>query len=83
MKIAIKIVNESIITSPSSSKAPSKLAPRIMGIDNKKEKFAASLGAIPRYIDIDIVVPDLDMPGIIASAWTSPIAKDEKKEWFL
>ena len=54
-----------------------------MGIDNKKEKFAASLGAIPRYIDIDIVVPDLDIPGIIASAWTNPIAKDEKKEWFL
>ena len=49
-------------------------------LQQKIENFAASLGAIPRYIDIDIVAPDLDIPGIIARACASPIAIDEVKE---
>ena len=68
VKIAIKIVKEPIIPSSSNSRMPSKLAPKIIGIESKNENFAASLGAIPRYIDIDIVAPDLDIPGMIANA---------------
>ena len=82
VKIAKKIVRESIITSFSNSNILSRLAPKITGIESKKENFAASLGAIPKYTDIVIVAPDLEIPGIIASAWATPTAKDEKKECF-
>ena len=64
---------------PSNSNIPSKLAPKITGIESKKENFADSLGEIPKNIEIEIVAPDLDIPGIIASAWTNPIAKEDRK----
>ena len=77
-------VNESF---DCNSKKPKRQAPRITGIESKKENLAASFGGIPKSIDIDIVVPDLDIPGIMAMAWDKPINIEYKYDndlfWFL
>tara|TARA_B110000008_G_C16667167_1_gene443294 strand:+ start:246 stop:446 length:201 start_codon:yes stop_codon:yes gene_type:complete len=43
-------------------------APSIAGIANIKENFAASLLEIPNKSAKDIVIPEREIPGIIASA---------------
>ena len=50
-------------------------APEIAGIANKNENLAASLGGIPNIIPVVIVIPDLEIPGIIANACDKPIKK--------
>ena len=54
------------------------LAPKITGIDSKKENLAASFGGIPKYIHMDIVEPDLEIPGIIAIACAIPTKMEEE-----
>ena len=62
----------------SISRNPKILAPKITGIDNKKENLAASLGGMPKYIHIEMVEPDLEIPGIIAIACAIPKIIDEE-----
>ena len=50
-------------------------APEIIGIASKNENFAASLGFKPSNVPIIIVMPDREIPGIIANAWDKPINK--------
>lgn len=45
-----------------------RIAPKITGITIKKENFAASFLSFPKKIDVQIVEPDLEIPGIIAKA---------------
>ena len=59
---------------------PSIPAPAIIGIDNKKENFADSFGEKPKNSERVIVIPDLDIPGIIANACPKPITIEEKIE---
>ena len=63
--IKVKLVSVLI---DSISKKPRILAPKITGIDSKKENLAASFGGMPKYIHIEMVEPDLEIPGIIAIA---------------
>ena len=58
-------------TSP--DKISFKIAPKITGITIKKENFALSLLLFPKNKDVDIVAPDLDIPGKIAKACEIPI----------
>ena len=53
-----------------------RIAPKITGITIKKENFAASFLSLPKKIDVQIVDPDLEIPGIIAKAWDIPIIKE-------
>ena len=62
---------------------PNNPAPNIIGIDSKNENFADSFGEKPKNKDAVIVIPDLEIPGIIATAWAKPIIADENKECFL
>jgi len=52
----------------SKSKAVNNPAPAIAGMASKNENLAAFSGEIPRNIAIPIVVPDLEIPGIMAMA---------------
>ena len=78
--IAIIIVDMLNILLDSISRKPIILAPMIIGIDRRKENLAAWLGGIPKNIPIDIVEPDLEIPGIIAKACAIPTRIDEDKE---
>ena len=49
------------------------VAPQIAGIASIKENFAASTFLIPSKSAMDIVIPDREIPGKIASAWKIPI----------
>ena len=49
-------------------------------IESKKENLAASFGGIPKYIHIEMVEPDLEIPGIIAIACAIPTMIDEENE---
>ena len=49
------------------------LAPKIVGIEIKKENFAASTLEYPKYLAAEIVTPDLEDPGISAATWAKPI----------
>ena len=53
-----------------------RIAPKITGITIKKENFAASFLSFPKKIDVQIVEPDLEIPGIIAKAWAIPIIRE-------
>ena len=55
-------------------------APAITGIDNKNENFADSLAENPKNKERDIVIPDLDIPGIIANACPRPITMEVNNE---
>ena len=50
------------------SRKLSKPAPEITGIANINENFAASFDGIPNNIAVQMVIPDLETPGIIAIA---------------
>tara|TARA_B100001250_G_C19215853_1_gene535712 strand:- start:55 stop:321 length:267 start_codon:yes stop_codon:yes gene_type:complete len=54
----------------------SKPAPKITGMANKKENLADSLALRPRRRAQLIVMPLLEIPGIIANAWARPIIKE-------
>ena len=53
-------------------------AREIAGIPKRKENFAASLLSQPDTRAVEIVIPDLETPGIIAKAWERPIKKLSK-----
>ena len=48
---------------------------QIAGIDNKKENFKAWILSKPSKSAKAIVIPDLEVPGINARAWPTPINK--------
>ena len=50
-------------------------ANEIAGMPKRKENFAASLLSHPDNKLVDIVIPDLETPGIIANACEMPIKK--------
>ena len=51
-----------------ASKIVKTVAPKMAGIARKNEKLAASFFAIPRINAVVMVMPDLEIPGIIANA---------------
>ena len=54
----------------------STIAARVIaGIPNRKENFAASALSQPDIKAVEIVMPDLEIPGKIANAWKRPIKK--------
>ena len=55
-------------------------APAITGIDNKNENFADSLAENPKNNERVMVIPDLDIPGIIANACPKPITTEVNNE---
>ena len=57
-----KILKELLEVNPTSP------APIIIGIDNKKENLADSFGEKPNNNAMEIVIPDLEIPGKIATA---------------
>ena len=63
-----------------SSCVSSILPDLIAFIDSKKENLAASFGGIPKYMQIEIVEPDLEIPGIIAIACMTPTKIDEEND---
>jgi len=48
------------------------LAPRIAGIANRKENLIAFSFFTPKSIAVEVVEPDLEIPGITAMAWANP-----------
>ena len=49
--------------------------PKIAGIANWKENLKASFGSTPKYSAVEIVIPDLDIPGMTAIHCAKPIIK--------
>ena len=68
MAVILKLVTPVLTASPTFNKP----APPITGIDNIKEKRAASSFFKPCIKEAVIVLPDLDIPGIIAIPWAIP-----------
>ena len=57
-------------------KTNSTIAAReIAGMPKIKENFAASVFSQPDIRAVEIVMPDLETPGMIANAWEQPIRK--------
>ena len=52
------------------------------GRPKRKENFAASPLSHPVTKQVEIVTPDLEMPGKIAKAWVRPIKKLFERLWF-
>ena len=77
-----ELINPAIATDisicrPSSmSNAISNPAPNITGIASKKEYLADSFALRPKKRAQLIVIPLLEIPGIIANAWAIPISND-------
>ena len=55
----------------------------IAGMPKIKENFAASTLSQPDTKAVEIVMPDLEMPGKIAKAWERPIKKLSEYLWLL
>ena len=69
-----KILNEE--DSLKEEKNSTIAARAIAGMPKKNENFAASTLSQPDNKALEIVIPDLEMPGIIAKAWKIPIKKE-------
>ena len=54
-------------------------APRIIGVDNRKENLAALILFKPLYNPALMLIPDLEKPGITANAWDKPITTESLK----
>ncbi len=52
-----------------------RVAPKIMGVDNKNENRTAPSLVIPINNPVVIVIPERETPGIIASVWDIPIKR--------
>ena len=52
----------------SPDKRSFNIAPNITGITMRKENLAASFFLLPKKSEVQIVAPDLEIPGIIARA---------------
>ena len=57
-------------------------ASEIAGIPKRKENLAASPFSQPDIRAVEIVTPDLEIPGKIANAWERPIEKLSENLWF-
>ncbi len=55
----------------------SAVAPRIAGTDNKNENVATCFFSRPKSSPVLMVVPLLEIPGMIAKPWTIPIKIEE------
>ena len=53
------------------------------GMPKINENFAASPLSQPETKAVDIVIPDIDTPGIIANACVRPIKKLSESLWFV
>ena len=58
-----------------------KAAREIAGIPSRKENRAASALFQPDIKAVEIVMPDLEKPGITANAWEKPIKKLSEYLW--
>ncbi len=59
-------------------------APKMMGVDSKKENLAAPSLVSPISSPVVIVMPERETPGIIAKAWDIPINRLVPKViWFI
>ena len=58
-------------------------APKMIGVDNKNENLTAPSLVTPLNSPVVIVIPERETPGIIASAWDSPIKMLVSKVIFL
>ena len=56
-------------------------AREIAGIPRRKENLAASALSQPDIKAVEIVMPDLEKPGITANAWEKPIKKLSEYLW--
>ena len=56
-------------------------ASEIAGIPSRKENLAASALSQPDIKAVEIVMPDLENPGITANAWEKPIKKLSEYLW--
>ena len=63
-----------MVKSDCESRAINIPAPDIAGIANKNENLAEFLPDIPRANPVQIVIPDREIPGIIAIAWVIPVS---------
>ena len=76
-----------IVWSPLVVKSPEPkslaIFPKISGTTIKKEKRAALSLSIPNKTEVEMVAPDLDIPGKIAIAWDMPIIREDKNPTFL
>src|SRR3972149_1243902 len=52
-----------------------KVAPTIAGIERRKENLPESSRFKPRKSPVEMVAPDLEIPGMIANPWAIPIRK--------
>ena len=77
---AIIIISRENISEDWISCKPNMPAPAITGIDNKNENFADSFGENPKINARVMVIPDLEIPGIIANACPKPITIEDNKE---
>jgi hypothetical protein len=50
-----------------------RVAPRIAGIDSRKENLPESSLSRPQKSPVEIVAPDREIPGIMAAPWAIPI----------
>ena len=53
----------------------STTAPRIAGIESRKENSAAKAGRIPSNKAVEMVAPEREIPGITANPCATPINK--------
>ena len=51
------------------------LAPRMAGMDSRKEKRTANFRSKPRKQPAVMVVPEREMPGQVATAWATPTSR--------
>ena len=58
-----------------------KAAREIAGIPSRKENLVASSLSQPDIKAVEIVMPDLEKPGITANAWEKPIKKLSEYLW--
>jgi len=51
-------------------------APKMAGMESKKLNLAVNSLSSPRNRPVDMVAPDLEIPGAMANAWATPIIKE-------
>jgi hypothetical protein len=76
IKPAINGIKDALSAAISPPKISFAILPNIRGTTIKKENRAAFSLSIPSNTEVEIVAPDLDIPGSIAIAWAIPINND-------
>ena len=67
-----RMLVSSVLSANSPSIKSLATLPRMSGTTIKNENRAARVRSIPRITEVEIVAPDLDMPGKMAIAWATP-----------